>query len=226
MKKTTTLSKAAFYQYLRFEKGMTYQAIADMCLVSNRNVWNKCNGEWGCTPWEERTKEEKKLAEEKYPQAIKEWEIIKKTRHLKEIVGDLSGKTQLQIRISLATEILPNFENVFTGEILDTNPRLAIKGLKDFLEDKITQDDLNLLLKNAKCSAGTAWSCFDDSIWEGRDEDAMKYESARFAALVIVDEYIEKVIDDYIISNRQIDVPDEQSIQQIYLIVAKYAPIY
>lgn len=65
------LSKSAMYQYLRFKKGMTYEAIAKLYGCTNRNIWNKCNGEWHIIKWEDRSKEEKKLCAEKYKEIIK-----------------------------------------------------------------------------------------------------------------------------------------------------------
>ncbi|MCK9180062.1 MAG: hypothetical protein M0P15_04345 [Bacteroides sp.] len=65
------ISKSAMYQYLRYEKGMTYEAIAKLYGCTSRNIWNKCNGEWKIKKWEDRSKEEKVLCTKKYKEIIK-----------------------------------------------------------------------------------------------------------------------------------------------------------
>jgi hypothetical protein len=52
--KTKKISKSALMQSMRYEFNMTYSEIAKIFQCSNRNVWNKCNGEWEITKWENR----------------------------------------------------------------------------------------------------------------------------------------------------------------------------
>ena len=48
------ISKAAMMQALRYGFLMTYEEISVIFRCSSRNVWNKCNGEWEITDWENR----------------------------------------------------------------------------------------------------------------------------------------------------------------------------
>jgi hypothetical protein len=50
--------RCGFQQYLREVKGWTYDAIASYFSVTNRTVWNHCNGDYTIKAFDVRTAEE------------------------------------------------------------------------------------------------------------------------------------------------------------------------
>lgn len=53
--KREKVESVAIQQSLRFNYHMTYRKIAGIMRVSERTVWNNCNGKLGVLRWEDRT---------------------------------------------------------------------------------------------------------------------------------------------------------------------------